>query len=74
MRIFSCDSMLRRNIEEWFNEYRFQTHMGGSSLWEKMGRRRFRDRRDRSQPIKTELKKKRKGATNMVRERLDCSK
>ena len=64
--------MLRRNIEEWFNEYRFQTHMGGSSLWEKMGRRRFRDRRDRSQPIKTE--RKRKGTTGTVGERLDCSK
>ena len=60
--------MVRRNALEWFQDYRYQTHMTAASLWEKMTRRRFRDRRDR---MRLTGKKAEEGVR---RERLDCSK
>ena len=67
--IFSVDSALRRNFEEWFRGFKYQAHMNANSLWEKLGRRRFRDKKDKK-PIKGAVKRD----MGLGRERLECCK
>ena len=74
-RYYSIDAMVRKNACEWFRDYRYQSHMNGASLWEKLGRRRFRSRSDRDRILSLkEMGKKKSSEGEMRRERLDCCK
>lgn len=72
VRYFSIDAMVRKNAYEWFRDFRYQAHMTAKSLWERLTRRRFRNRVDRERFLPLGKKTKKDGDSR--RERLDCCK
>ena len=71
----SIDAMVRKNAYDWFRDFRYQSHMTANSLWERLTRRRFRNRVDRDRFLSVADAGKRGSKEKIAkRERLDCCK